>query len=188
MLRRWSALRAEGGELMSDQASSRTLAPAEMTPRLIAFVIDAVVLGIVYSVVIIGIVIAALAQGGIGFVQSLLAAVLLAGAGFLYFAWGWTNWRASPGQRAMGLLTVNAADGATLTWNQAAIRYAYLFGPSAISSLFNPTGRLGDFLSTIVSIAVLLYYIYLYRTAASDPQRQGLHDKQAGTLVVKGTA
>ena len=36
-----------------------------------------------------------------------------------------------------------------------------------------------------ISLLVLVYYIYLTVSIAQDPLRQGLHDKQAKTVVVK---
>ena len=40
--------------------------------------------------------------------------------------------RASPGQKVLSLETVNAADGATLTQNQAIRRWAFLWGPTTV--------------------------------------------------------
>jgi hypothetical protein len=76
-------------------------------------------------------------------------------------------------------MTVNAVDGAALTWNQATRRWAFLFGPSVLNSLFQFSG-----LSFIVGLLLIAYGIYLLYTTATDPQKQGFHDKQADTLVV----
>ena len=162
------------------------LTPAEMTTRFIAYVIDAVVLAIVYIFLISAILVAALIQGEGGLVALLSRSIIFAVVSFLYFGWGWTSWRATPGQRVMGLLTVNA-DGSTMNWNQSAMRWAYLFGPSAVASLFSNSQQVGSLLSLIITVALLVYYFYLYRTARDDPKHQGFHDKQSNTIVVKAS-
>jgi uncharacterized RDD family membrane protein YckC len=160
------------------QAASSALAPAAVATRVIAYIIDAIILGLC-GFVLVGIVI-----NDVTIVGSLTRAIILAVLGFLYFGYTWTAWRATPGQRILGLMTVNAADGAALTWNQATMRWAFLFGPSVLNSLFPIGGGLG----AIVSLVVLGYYIYLLYTTATDPRKQGFHDKQATSLVIAKTA
>ena len=169
----------EGRRSVTVQAASSALAPAAIGARVVAFIIDAIILafcryalgGIVGDVTIVG---------------GLTRALIFAALGFLYFGYSWTAWRASPGQRVLGLGTVNAVDGATLTWNQATMRWAYLFGPSVLNTVFD--AQVGGALGALVSLIVLGYYLYLLYTAATDPSRQGFHDKQAGTLVTVRTA
>jgi len=43
-------------------------------------------------------------------------------------------------------------------------------------------------LSSIVNLIVLIYYIYLLYTTATDARKQGFHDKQASSLVIAKTA
>ncbi len=38
------------------------------------------------------------------------------------------------------------------------------------------------------SLVIAVYYIYLLYTTATDPRKQGFHDKQANTLVITKTA
>jgi uncharacterized RDD family membrane protein YckC len=168
----------EGRLILSVQAASVALAPASIGARVVAFIIDAIVLGIIQ--VVLGSIL-----GDTSIVGSVTRAVIYAVVGFVYFAYSWTAWRASPGQRILGLVTVNADDGSTLNWNQATLRWAWLFGPSVLNSLFST--QLGG-LGAIVSLVVLVYYIYLLYTAATDPRKQGFHDKQAGTLVAAKSA
>ena len=163
---------------MTVQATSSALAPAAVVTRVIAYIIDAIILGIL-GIVILGIIV-----NDVTIVGSVIRAVIYAVLGFLYFGYTWTAWKASPGQRILGLMTVNAADGAALTWNQATMRWAFLFGPSILNSLF----QLGGSLSSIVNLIVLVYYIYLLYTTATDPRKQGFHDKQATSLVIAKTA
>ena len=163
---------------MTVQATSSALTPAAVVTRVIAYIIDAIILGIL-GIVVLGIIV-----NDVTIVGSIIRAVIYAVLGFLYFGYTWTAWKASPGQRILGLMTVNAADGAALTWNQATMRWAFLFGPSILNSLF----QLGGGLSSIVNLIVLVYYIYLLYTTATDPRKQGFHDKQATSLVIAKTA
>jgi uncharacterized RDD family membrane protein YckC len=159
------------------QATSSALAPAAITTRVIALIIDAIILGLLSAV--LGALI-----GDTTIVGGVTRAIIYAVLGFVYFGYTWTTWRASPGQRALGLMTVNAADGAALTWNQATMRWAFLFGPSVLNSLFPVGGGLGS----IVSLIILGYGIYLLYTTVNDPRKQGFHDKQANSLVIVKTA
>jgi uncharacterized RDD family membrane protein YckC len=166
---------------MTNQAATpaASLAPADMGTRVIAYIIDAVVLSIAYLILL-----AVLPLPGGAIVRSVIFAVL----SFLYFGYSWRTWRASPGQRVLALMTVSATDGSPLTWNQAVMRFAWLFGPSVLGSLFGNADQVGGTLSFILSLVVLGYYIYLFWTASQDPKRQGLHDKRSGSIVVKGAA
>ena len=163
---------------MTVTATTSALAPATIGARVVALVLDAIFLGICRLVV--GSV---LSDASIG--AGIARAVIFAAIGFAYFGYTWTAWRASPGQRVLGLMTVNAADGATLTWNQATMRWAYLFGPTVLNSLFG--NQISGGLDALVSLVILGYYIYLLYTAATDPKRQGFHDRQTGTLVAMRT-
>lgn len=157
---------------MTVQAASASLAPAAVLTRVIAYIIDAILLAFVLF--ILGAIVS-----DVTIVGSVIRAIIFAAVGFGYFAYTWVTWRASPGQRVLGLMTVNAADGAALSWNQATMRWAFLFGPSILNSLFPVGGSLG----ALVSLIILGYYIYLLYTTATDPRKQGLHDKQASSLV-----
>jgi uncharacterized RDD family membrane protein YckC len=156
------------------QATTSALAPAAVATRVIAYIIDAIILGL-SGIVVLGLIIT-----DVTVVGSVTRAIIYAVLGFLYFGFTWTAWRASPGQRILGLMTVNAADGAALTWNQATTRWAFLFGPSVLNSLFPNAAGAGG----LVGLVVFAYYIYLLYTAATDPRKQGFHDKQASTLVI----
>jgi uncharacterized RDD family membrane protein YckC len=155
------------------QATTSALAPAAVVTRAIAYIIDLIVLFICGVWILGGLVNDGTIVGGI------TRAIIYAIFSFLYLGYTWTAWGASPGQRVLGLMTVNADDGAALTWNQAAMRWAFLFGPSVLNSLFQFSG-----LSFIVFLLLLGYGIYLLYTTATDPRKQGFHDKQANTLVV----
>ncbi len=165
------------------------VAYADVVTRVIAYIIDAILLSILFTVVgvtlILGILFSALGLAGalVGFV---LLSVLYLGASAIYFIYTWTTMRASLGQKVLGLETVNAADGATLTRDQAIRRWAFLFGPSALATVANfaLTGSLG-ILGSLLSLAAFGYSIYLLYTVTQSTKRQGFHDVQASTVVVK---
>ena len=159
---------------MTVQATTSALAPAAVATRVIAYIIDAIILGLC-GIVILGLII-----NDVTIVGTVTRAIIYAVLGFLYFGYTWTAWRATPGQRILGLMTVDATSGPALTWNQATMRWAFLFGPSVLNSLFPVGGALGS----LVSLVILGYYIYLLYTTATDPRKQGLHDKQSNTLVI----
>ncbi|HEY8785647.1 MAG TPA: RDD family protein [Candidatus Limnocylindria bacterium] len=159
---------------MTVQATTSALAPAAVATRVIAYIIDAIILGL-SGIVILGLII-----NDVTIVGNITRAIIYAVLGFLYFGYTWTAWRASPGQRILGLMTVDATSGAALSWNQATMRWAFLFGPSVLNSLFPVGGGLG----AIVGLVILVYYIYLLYTAATDARKQGFHDKQANSLVI----
>jgi hypothetical protein len=81
----------------------------------------------------------------------------------------------------LGLRTVNEADGAALTRNEAIVRFGYLFGPIVGYSLISAS-QLG-ILTFLVALLMIGYYVYLIYSAATDPRKQGFHDRHSGTLV-----
>jgi len=116
--------------------------------------------------------------------QSLLGAiitvVLLLAISGAYFIYMWTRMNgATLGMRVMKLSVRDQASGGAITQNQAITRWIFLGAPWAINFLY------GWSLGIIISLLVLIYYIYLVVTIAQDPMRQGLHDKQAKTVVAK---
>jgi len=160
---------------MSVQAASAALAPASIGARVVAYIIDGLILFVV-GLLVVGSLIGDQTVTG-----NVIRAIIYALLGFVYFGYTWTAWRASPGQRILGLVTVNADDGAAVSWNTAIVRWAFLFGPSAVQSLF--TNQLTGGLGALIGLVVFVYYIYLLYSAATDSRRQGFHDKQAGTIV-----
>ena len=160
---------------------------ADLTTRIIAYIIDAIVIGVVWSVVWSVVFGAVLATSGFGMilVAGVALGILWAGGSAVYFVYTWTKMRASLGQRVMKLETVNAADGATLNNNQAIKRWAYLYGVVAAGVvLSNVLGIFGS----LIGLLSLGYAIYLLYTTSQSAKRQGFHDVQAGTVVVKRVA
>lgn len=163
------------------------VAYADLTNRIIAAVIDGIILWVVWAVVA-GVVLSGIAlTGGFGMllVVGVVLGVIWAVGTAAYFVYTWMTMRASPGQKILKLETVNASDGATLTRDQAIKRWAFLFGPTAAATvLSNVLGLLGS----LLSLLALGYIIFLVYTISRDSRRQGFHDVQAGTVVVKRLA
>jgi uncharacterized RDD family membrane protein YckC len=75
----------------------------------------------------------------------------------------------------------NAADGATLTMEQAVKRWLAVGGVFSLAQFLNPLPLLG----LLVGLASLIWVIALLVTTAQSPTKQGLHDQFAGSVVVK---
>jgi hypothetical protein len=173
------------------------IAYADLTTRVIAFIIDGILLGILsafISLALGALLLGFLLNGGIFGV--IIATVLLSAATLflsaVYFVWGWTNpaMRASLGQKALNLQTVNAADGATLTRQQALLRWGWLYGVFVLANVVQLV--LGStslsLLGSLISLATFAYFIFLIWTTSKDAKRQGFHDIKASTVVVKRVA
>jgi hypothetical protein len=173
------------------------IAYAGLGIRIGAYIVDAILLGILnfFVFVALGAVFVGSVIGGNLF-MSLVFAVLLAVASMvisaIYFIWGWTKpaMRASLGQRALGLQVLNAADGATLTREKAVLRWAWLYGIFAVASAFQLalTGTDIAILSSLIGLLTFAYWVFLLYTTYQSPKKQGYHDVQAGTVVVKRAA
>jgi uncharacterized RDD family membrane protein YckC len=160
------------------------VAYADIVTRIIALVIDSIILWIPYMIVatiLAGMFI--LSGGAMYTIIGLVIGVLYAALAGAYFVWTWTTQRASYGQKFLKLETVNAADGATLTRDQAIKRFIYLYAGNLLSIVGNQVFGLG--LGSLLALVGLGYIVYLLYTTSQSPKRQGFHDVQAGTVVVK---
>ncbi len=102
-----------------------------------------------------------------------LAWVLVqAAVGGVYFVWTWRTWNATVGQRLFRLQVRNAADGEPITLEQAVRRWVLLTVP-VVGSLPG------------IGVLVFLYQLFLAYTTYSDTAKQGFHDKQCRTVVVR---
>ena len=162
------------------------VAYADTIQRVFAYILD-LILFFVVGVLLISVVVLAIFSGGgaIALIGTVIIAVLSLLGSAIYFIYTWTHMRGSLGQKALGLETVNAADGATLTPNQATKRWAYMFGPTALgAALGYAPGALGT-IGSIIGLLAFFYQIYLLYSVTQSTKRQGYHDVQAGTVVVK---
>jgi uncharacterized RDD family membrane protein YckC len=133
--------------------------PGGVVPRVVARVIDAIVL--------------ALIGGAVGMAMDFNVAwlILQAVLVFAYFVVLDVAWGTTPGKRVFGL-RVAGPDGATPTAGQAAGREAF--------TLLGAIPYAGPLLALIAWIVILV-------TVSKDPGRQGAHDRLGGgTRVVTG--
>ncbi len=193
---------AAGGAASTSPAWLNTITSSETVPgaagllyadiptRIFAYIIDVVIMGLgffVINVIFASLFWSSIIIGGLGFMSFVWFVVLLliyAAGSAIYFIYTWTHLRGSPGQRVLGLETVNAADGATLTQPQAIRRWLFLYGPFVLASALSLIGFFGA-LGTLLSLLLWVYGLYLLYTAANSATRQGFHDVQASTVVVK---
>ena len=156
------------------QPPDRTIGPApgvefgDFGPRLVAYIIDGLIVGGVVVVTMLTWALVALASGGLdndtlsaGAAASVVILVVaLSVVGLGYFPWFWSRDGATPGMKMMGLLLVRDADGGPITGGQALLR--------------------------LVGYAVSGMVFYLgYVWILVDKRRRGWHDLIAGTVIIK---
>lgn len=156
---------------------------ADVPNRIIAYVIDVIIVAVVEF--IIGAVLVAVSLGtatiGIGWLIWVVVSLIISAG---YFIYTWTAMRGTIGMKVLGMQIGNAGDGKTLTMDQAIKRWLYVGGWISLVSLI--TNVLG-FLGLLVALVGLIYEIYLLYTTAQSPTKQGFHDVMAHTQVVKAT-
>lgn len=164
---------------------------ADVPNRAIAYIIDAILLGIV-NLVAFGIlssiglnpVTIDLASPGLvsyNFFAGLIATavgLVISGAYFLYT---WTAMRGTVGMKVLGMQVGNSGDGKTLTMEQAVRRWIALGAPFTLAQAFQPAPAIG----ALIGLAAFGWFIYLLWTTYSSPTKQGFHDKFANSMVVK---
>lgn len=99
--------------------------------------------------------------------------------GFGYFTVAHAKWGQTIGKKAFSIRVVKAADWSAVTWGQSAVREAVVYAISIVTVVLNfltpAAGILG--LVGLIDNAWILW----------DQRRQALHDKAAGTVVMKAT-
>ncbi len=152
---------------------------ADVPNRIIALIIDSIILGVV-NLIVFGVINGILSLGLISFLASVVVGLAISAA---YFTYTWTAMRGTIGMRALGMQIGNAGDGQTLKQDQAIRRWLILFGPQVVSQAVQIS--LNYTLGFVTSIAVLAWYIFLLKTTADSPTKQGYHDVFANSQVVK---
>ncbi|MFL5686495.1 MAG: RDD family protein [Chloroflexota bacterium] len=170
-------------------APATGLVYADVPNRIIAYILDAILVGLftfVVGVILAGIGLTAMTVNpdlsvsvnyGAAFVQGVLGLLISAG----YFIYTWTRMRATLGMRALGMQVGNAGDGATMTTGQGVRRYVALSAPAILAQVFTGIPLVG----VVVGLAGFIWYIWLIYTTAQSPTKQGWHDTFANTQVVK---
>lgn len=163
------------------------LAFADTVSRLVAYIVDLIIIGIVGAIV----------AGILGFGTTTVTETVdgtfsyysgVSGAAFtipvvilslVYFVFFWTGGRRStPGQRIFNIQVGNAFDGRALSIEQAVRRwlgYGLWLGLLALVPSLEGAS----------SLVQLLWMIVLLITTITSPTKQGLHDRFANTALVK---
>ena len=152
---------------------------ADVPNRVIALIIDSIILGVI-NVIIFGVINGILGLNIIGFLATIVVGLAISAA---YFTYMWTAQRGTIGMKALGMQIGNEGDGKTLTQQQAIRRWLILFGPQVVAQAASLS--LGGGLGALIGLAVLGWYIFLLKTTADSPTKQGYHDLFAGSQVVK---
>jgi len=166
---------------MTDQPASTWEAPEEpggpapgleyggFGPRLIAYLIDVVIVGIVVTVIMLLAIAIGFASGdlvvgqapGNGAVAPLIVgAVAVTVISISYFPWYWMHGGATPGMRMFGLRVVRDRDGGTISLGSAVARVIGMWVSSAV---------------------MYIGFIWVF----VDKRRRGWHDLIGGTVVVR---
>jgi uncharacterized RDD family membrane protein YckC len=165
---------------------------ADFMSRVVAWIIDGVILGIAGQIVWM-IVFGIMPFSGIGIlVQALAVAAISAG----YFIYMWTTRKQTVGMMLMKLQVQKDGTGAALNQSEAIRRWLYLGLPLALATLISvgggfsfALGGLGGLailftLATIAALVSIVWEIYLAYATNNDARKQGPHDKAAGSVVV----
>lgn len=158
------------------------LAFADVPARIVAYIVDAAIVGIVGSVLAIALVFGertGTATSTFVWVSGAALEVSFALLGLVYFAFFWTGGRrATIGQRIFDIQVGNALDGRPLSLDQALGRWV---GYGSFLGLFAIVPALGG----LVTLAELIWVLVLLATTARSPTKQGLHDRFANTALVR---
>ena len=122
------------------------------------------------------------AGGELDIVAFLVVLVLQLVVSFVYFGGSWTLLGATPAMRLLGLRIGGEADGSTVSWRQSLIRWLFLGLPALLSSL---AVYVPNAIGLILGGLGVVWMVALLYTMAQSPTKQGLHDRYAGTIVIK---
>lgn len=162
------------------QAGPAGFVYADVPNRAIAYIIDAIIFGVIGAVVFLILAGVGIGSGVLGINSVILALVGLAISGG-YFLYTWTAMRGTVGMKVLGMQIGNAGDGKTITLEQAVRRWIALGAPFSLAQVLTPVGGIGY----VISLLAFGWFIYLLWTTYSSPTKQGFHDKFANTMVVK---
>jgi uncharacterized RDD family membrane protein YckC len=159
---------------------------ADIPNRAIAYIIDAIILGIVNIVafaVLAGIGLSIISGLSYNYFAGLILAVVSLVVSGAYFIYTWTAMRGTVGMKALGMQIGDAGNGKTLTMDQAIRRWIALGAPFGIAQAFNPLPGIG----ALLGLAAFGWFIYLLWTTYKSPTKQGFHDTFVNSMVVKAT-
>ena len=86
--------------------------------------------------------------------------------------------------KMLGLQIGDQADGHSISWNQALVRWL-LLGIAATLTTF--AVYVPSVVGLVLAIGGFVWLVGLLYTMAQSPTKQGLHDRAARTVLVKGS-
>jgi uncharacterized RDD family membrane protein YckC len=110
--------------------------------------------------------------------SSLLVAIVSG----LYCIGGWLVWSGTPAQRLLGIHVYRFTGPQALAFEAAALRWVLLFG---IGSVIGALAVVSPSLQGILGLGQLAWLVVLIVTTSQSPTKQGIHDRYAGSLVVR---
>lgn len=165
------------------------LAYADVPNRIMALVIDIIVLSVIgfaLAWLFGGLVSEAgaidAAGGQLDLVAFLVVLVLQLALSIAYFAGLWTSIGATVGMRLLGLRIGDEADGRAISWRQSLIRWLLLGLPALLSSL---AIYVPNTIGLILGALGVVWMLLLLYTVVQSPTKQGLQDRYAHTILVK---
>jgi uncharacterized RDD family membrane protein YckC len=180
----------------SDIRAISHVAPARLLRRLLAFGLDAIVVSV-------AILLAAAAMSAIlgpalrldlahpepplrviaTYGRPELNALVAMALSATYFAGSWWTMAATPGQRLLGIRVPEATTAALrLTAGAALLRWIVLFPPFGLAAALAADLR---GLSASLTAAGVLWGLVLLISTVRRADRRGLHDRAAGSIVVR---
>jgi uncharacterized RDD family membrane protein YckC len=159
-----------------DQAAAPGLVFAGVPPRLVAWIVDILIVGLL-SIIVVAVLVAFFpADGSATLIASTVVSVSI---DLAYFVGLWTSSRrATPGMRLLALQIGNAADGRTLTPEQAVRRWLAMGSPLPLLAVVPA-------LAGITNLVIVVLLLILVVSIASSPTKQGLHDRFASSAIVR---
>ena len=175
--------------------NSRTRCYATVPDRLVALLLDAVVLTVLAFVAALVVSLAlgpaVELDGGAESVGdavqtdrsvAVVDALVVAALGAVYLAGSWRLWGRTPGQRILGL-HVSSAGGDRLATGQAVLRWLLVAGPFSAAAVLATASSALD--GPVLPALAAAWYLLLLATTVLSPTSRGLHDRIAGTAVGK---
>jgi uncharacterized RDD family membrane protein YckC len=101
---------------------------------------------------------------------------------FGYFAYAWVILRGTPGMRLLGLRIGDEADGRSVSWDQALVRWLIVGLPATLATFVVCVPSL---IGLVLGLLGLLWLLLLLYTMTRSPSRRGVQDRYGRTIVVR---
>ena len=166
---------------------------ADLPNRIIAYIIDAIILGLIglFLSIVVGGVFGGMttttsttngSSVDVNYGAFIPVAIVNLAIGAFYFIWMWSNQRATVGMRLLGLQIGNELDGRSITMKDGFSRWLIIGIPSILAQF---SGYLSVGLGFILGLIGIIWLIALLWSIAQSSTKQGYHDRYAHTIMVK---